>query len=211
MQELYNDGGGGRGAPLSRSPRHSAMYYYISFLRPPPTHVSPSAKSLSITPQVANDLRTVLFPNAVDLYMSWLPVPATSTLQPTTPRKLTTWTTSSAYKEIPVGLPPGGRAGQAWALVLTAAPASPRIVLSDASDRAAPFGVISMPITFKTQGVHEKQERIQRVLALGAPGAAVRITEQTSFDLDKVGVQPSSVRLATDTGNRRNFGIAGSV
>jgi hypothetical protein len=68
-----------------------------------------------------------------------------------------------------------------------------------------------MPITFKTQGVHEKQERIQRVLALGAPGAAVRITEQTSFDLDKVGVQRSSVRLATDTGNRRNFGIAGSV
>jgi len=34
------------------------MYWYLSFLRPPPVSVSKGTKTITITPQVANDLRT---------------------------------------------------------------------------------------------------------------------------------------------------------
>lgn len=36
----------------------SAMFFYLSFLRPPPRTVSANAKDVLITPQIANDLRT---------------------------------------------------------------------------------------------------------------------------------------------------------
>jgi hypothetical protein len=161
------------------------MYFYISFLRPPPTAVSPSARTIAITPQVANDLRTEPFPDAIDLYYAW--APTSPALRATRPAKLTTWTTTSAYKEITIGVPSGVRNGQAWTLVLTSAPsAGPRIVLSDAG--SAPFPVLSMPIDFTTRAstAPVKQERIRRVLSMGA-NMDITITEQTSFDLDKVG------------------------
>lgn len=34
------------------------MYWYLSFLRPPPIALPISAEGVVITPQVANDLRT---------------------------------------------------------------------------------------------------------------------------------------------------------
>lgn len=34
------------------------MYWYLSFLRPPPVYLSLPADGVVITPQVANDLRT---------------------------------------------------------------------------------------------------------------------------------------------------------
>jgi hypothetical protein len=34
------------------------MYWYLSFLRPPPVSTPLSAGSVTITPQIANDLRT---------------------------------------------------------------------------------------------------------------------------------------------------------
>ena len=34
------------------------MYWYLSFLRPPPVSVPISQGSITITPQIANDLRT---------------------------------------------------------------------------------------------------------------------------------------------------------
>lgn len=34
------------------------MYWYLSFLRPPPVSVLESSENIVITPQVANDLRT---------------------------------------------------------------------------------------------------------------------------------------------------------
>lgn len=71
------------------------MFFYISFLRPPPTSCS---NAVSITPQIANDLRTELMDGVQDIYYSWLSV---ATGQETKPMKLTTWRgQSSAYKEI---------------------------------------------------------------------------------------------------------------
>lgn len=186
------------------------MYYYVSFLRPPPTTVSPLARTIVITPQVANDLRTEPFPGALDLYYAW--VPTSPAQRSTRPTKLTTWTVASAYKEITIGLPPGVRDGQAWTLILTsAAAARPRITLQDAG--RTPLAVLSMPVDFtsRASAVHVKQERIRRVLSLGTTGDIV-ITEQTSFDLDKVGptVRPAS-GLYTDIGAYRNSGTAGSA
>jgi protein N-lysine methyltransferase METTL21D len=181
----------------------SGMYYYISFLRPPPNQVSPTSKNILITPQVANDLRTELFHGEVDLFLSWVPCAPglSSTQQATRPGKLTTWKPATAYKEIPLSMPPGVREGQTWKLVLSAdssAPVDPRIPLFNPSCGSVPFPVISMPILFSSRGLAakagSKQERIQRVLSLGLrhnDGTAfpsVMITEQTSFDLDKVGL-----------------------
>lgn len=36
----------------------TSMYYYLSFLRPPPKAVSLAQGGITITPQIANDLRT---------------------------------------------------------------------------------------------------------------------------------------------------------
>jgi hypothetical protein len=191
---------------LPRRCRHSTaawslttMYYYISFLRPPSTHISPAAKRIVITPQVANDLRTELYYAEVDLYLSWMPCfqsASSVSAQATRPTKLTTWKPSSAYKEIPVMLPPGLRNGQSWRMVLTAdATGGSRIPLLESSCGFLPFPVSSMPILFAST-THErphKQESIQRMiclapsLGLGQPPLSVILTEQTSFDLDKVG------------------------
>jgi protein N-lysine methyltransferase METTL21D len=183
------------------------MYFYISFLRPPPTAASPSARTIAITPQVANDLRTELFPGAVDLYYVW--APTSPALRATRPAKLTTWTAASAYKELAVGLPPGVRDGQAWTLVLSTALVGPRIALSDAG--STPFAVLSMPIDFtaRASAAPAKQERIRRVLSLGAD-VDIAITEQTSFDLDKVGPRPRTYAMRpTYAAVDRNCGTVG--
>ncbi|KAI0351369.1 hypothetical protein OH77DRAFT_950098 [Trametes cingulata] len=172
------------------------MFFYISFLRPPATHAFPSG-SVSITPQVANDLRTEPFDGAQDIYYSWSPVNLTRA-EPyptiTTPQKLTVWRQSSAYKEIPVPLPQGLRDGQSYRLVLTAhGQGRPHIINLAAQDLGVrPFPVLSMPILFssRTRGgsAGEKQEQIERVyrvpLQAGENGF-LTVREQTSFDLDK--------------------------
>ncbi|KAJ7281570.1 putative methyltransferase-domain-containing protein [Mycena rebaudengoi] len=156
------------------------MFFYISFLRPPPTSCS---NALSITPQIANDLRTEMFEGVQDIYYSWLSM---ATNSETKPVKLTTWRgQASAYKEIPVPLPRSGANG-AWRLVLSSSPSSSSGVRLD-GDGAAPFGVISMPILLgKPQNNKVKaklQDQIERVYLFGE--RSVRITEQTAFDLDK--------------------------
>ncbi|KAH9893559.1 putative methyltransferase-domain-containing protein [Cubamyces lactineus] len=187
------------------------MFFYISFLRPPATQSYPSG-SISITPQVANDLRTELFDGAQEIYYSWSPVnPNRAEPYPaiTVPQKLTVWRQSSAYKEIPVPLPQGLREGQSYRLVLTAhGQGRPHIINLAASDLGIrPFPVLSMPILFSSRGRAGKQEQIERLyripLQAGANGF-LTVREQTSFDLDKtiwdsgIGLSSWLVQLAQE-------------
>ncbi|KAJ7334096.1 putative methyltransferase-domain-containing protein [Mycena albidolilacea] len=156
------------------------MFFYISFLRPPPTSCS---NTLSITPQIANDLRTELYEGVQDIYYSWLSM---TTGAETKPVKLTTWRgQSSAYKEIPVPLPRSAANGT-WRLVLGSGPSSSSVRLDAVS--ILPLGVMSMPILLgKPQSSKSKaklQDQIERVYTFGE-NKTVRISEQTSFDLDK--------------------------
>ncbi|KAI0653003.1 hypothetical protein C8Q70DRAFT_1039423 [Cubamyces menziesii] len=187
------------------------MFFYISFLRPPATQSYPSG-TISITPQVANDLRTEPFDGAQEIYYSWSPVnPNSAEPYPaiSAPQKLTVWRQSSAYKEIPVPLPQGLREGQSYRLVLTAhGQGRPHIINLAASDLGTrPFPVLSMPVLFSSRGRAGKQEQIERVyripLQAGTNGF-LTVREQTSFDLDKkiwdsgIGLSSWLVQLAQE-------------
>ncbi|KAI0630629.1 putative methyltransferase-domain-containing protein [Trametes polyzona] len=192
------------------------MFFYISFLRPPATQSFPSG-SISITPQVSNDLRTEPFDGAQDIYYSWSPVtPQRAEPYPsiTVPQKLTVWRQSSAYKEIPVPLPQGLRDGQSYRLVLTAhGQGRPHIINLAAQDIGTrPFPVLSMPILFSSRGKAgsgaEKQEQIERVYRIplqSGENGFLNIREQTSFDLDKkiwdsgIGLSSWLVELAQES------------
>lgn len=175
------------------------MFYYLSFLRPPPQRAIPSGP-VTVTPQLANDLRTELLDQPHDIYYSWSLVTTESSSSGhlgfpaiTKPRKLTTWRRDSAYKEILVPSPLGVRDGQSYSLVLTTHDQGhPHVInLAGPSCGVRPFPVISQPILFSSRGRQDagKQERIQRVYRIPTTPASqvfLRVTEQTSFDLDKV-------------------------
>lgn len=174
------------------------MFYYLSFLRPPPTQV-PLGLGFSITPQIANDLRTELFPEVQDIYYAWSPTQShasTSTIPTiiTKPTKLTTWRIGNAYREVRIPPPQGVKDGQAYRLVLTSqAQGFPHIVnLGGPSIGSRPFPVISMPIVFSSPnklqaaGKQEQVERIYRISTGSEQQAFLAIMEKTSFDLDKV-------------------------
>jgi protein N-lysine methyltransferase METTL21D len=185
------------------------MFFYLSFLRPPPLQASHHG-TISITPQISNDLRTEPFENSQDLYFSWSlqTGQSISNIDTTTtkPLKLTTWRPSTAYKEIPVPLPPGICKGQSWRLILTGTAQSHGRSRPDTIDlgseeigKLVPFPVISMPVFFSTSGTKNvsKQEKVERIYLVPLSGltdtevggvASLRFTEQTSFDLDKVSV-----------------------
>ncbi|KAK0497323.1 putative methyltransferase-domain-containing protein [Armillaria luteobubalina] len=158
------------------------MFYYISFLRPPPSNAGLSGK-LSITPQITNDLRTEFYPKPQDIFYAWSSPLGTQTRS----SKLTTWRQENAYKEIVVPLPPLVREGQQWTLNLTASSKASDVIvnLQDSNTLGrVPFGVLSMPIQFgRSTATEKKQGRIERVYALHH--GTMKITEQTSFDLDK--------------------------
>ncbi|THU93868.1 hypothetical protein K435DRAFT_756958 [Dendrothele bispora CBS 962.96] len=159
------------------------MFWYVSFLRPPPTHASLSSP-LSFTPQIANDLRTDLCDVEHDIFYSW-------NTPHSQPLKLTTWRQSNAYKELSVPPPSGVRDGQSYRLILTTTPITPYINLAGSELGALPFPVFSVPILFTKNASKSKnkQERIERVYRFTLPItktlASIKITEQTSFDLDK--------------------------
>ncbi|KDR67996.1 hypothetical protein GALMADRAFT_272842 [Galerina marginata CBS 339.88] len=166
------------------------MFFYISFLRPPPLQAAPYG-TISITPQISNDLRTEPFDGSQDLYYSWWPE-GSQTTTVTKPTKLTTWRLATAYKEIPLPVPQGVREGQKWRLILTAQgqahgrlnPES--IDLAPADVGRVPFPVMSMPVLFNGKG-HKgspKQEMIERTYLIPFRGERADI-EKTSFDLDK--------------------------
>ena len=164
------------------------MFFYVSFLRPPPTRASLHTPVL-ITPQVANDLRTEPCYVDQDIFYDWILVdsrpPLAKKLEPSTTRKaltkLMTWKNANAYKEITVPLPYGVREGQQWRLVLSAVPsssssgvpASAKIPSShiyldeEAIGKWNPLPVYSMPVTFTgnaraVKGA-PKQEQIERM------------------------------------------------
>ncbi|EKM50155.1 uncharacterized protein PHACADRAFT_213908 [Phanerochaete carnosa HHB-10118-sp] len=173
------------------------MFFYISFLRPPPYQIALGVP-VAITPQVANDLRTELFSEPQEIYYSWLPVaPAGGVPQHPTniprPVKLTTWREANAYREISVPPPQGAREDQTYRLVLTVhSQRYPYIVnLASATTGDRPFPVLSMPITFSSRragGGPTKQDRVERIYRLctdTGEQAFLSIQEQTSFDLEK--------------------------
>jgi len=189
------------------------MFFYISFLRPPLTQSSPT-NQIHILPQISNDLRTEPFKFVQDIYYSWVgplrhPVSSEKTITTTAAvkkaTKLTTYRSSSAFKGVPVPPPIGVCDGQQWQLVLACSPDATVNSSIDLFDEeigsGMPFPVISVPILFSSRGqggkgvFSRKQERIQRVYRISNGGSGetegthpreLRITEQTSFDLDKV-------------------------
>ncbi|KAL0569716.1 hypothetical protein V5O48_012245 [Marasmius crinis-equi] len=178
------------------------MFFYLSFLRPPPLQ-SPPSSQIKITPQIANDLRTEPFEGSQDIYFSWSPATTATPTQNTKPAKLTTWRQENAYKEIMVPLPPNVREGQRWRLILSSTPDTRNLGIdlrAKSSLGRHPFSVMSMPILFtKFAGKNTgsgKQEQVERVYRFSRPAegegegeegeVAMKITEQTSFDLDKV-------------------------
>ena len=179
------------------------MFFYIFFLRPPPTHVAPGSL-VTFTPKLANDLRTEDFPGEEELFYAWSPVAPDGGTEAfpaiTAPQKLTVWR-PGAFKECAVPLPPRARDGQAFRLVLaTRAHARAHVANLAACDVGArPFPVLSVPVLVSARGAGraEKQQQIERVYRLpvlshlhqsGGRDAFLRIREQTSFDLDKVSV-----------------------
>ncbi|KAH7885836.1 putative methyltransferase-domain-containing protein [Phlebopus sp. FC_14] len=171
------------------------MFYYISFLRPPPAQAS-LTESILITPQICNDLRTEYFEGSIDIYYSWSlvqPAPASPVI--TRPIKLTSWRTANAYKGIPVPRPqsPTLRDGQSWRLVLSAGGTrlDQMVCLGEQALGRTPFPVMSMPVRFGSRPSQrgDKQEQIVRSYMLRLPSQETPvifvILEQTSFDLDK--------------------------
>jgi len=191
------------------------MFYYISFLRPPPSSSTPGP--VKFTPQVANDLRTELFPRTQDIYYAWLS--STESLEDVRvkPRKLMTWSQAIAYKEISVALPPNVRPGQSWRLLLSASPSIQDGFISLGGVRSTgkvPFPVLSMPIqiTPKLEKNSAKQTQIERMYRaslsdLGDVHCILR--EQTSFDLDKVSTFASCLD-DRNTDRSRKFGTVAS-
>ncbi|CDZ98689.1 Putative N2,N2-dimethylguanosine tRNA methyltransferase [Phaffia rhodozyma] len=101
----------------------SFMYYYLSFLRPPP-RTTDTVTPFVITPQIANDLRTEILESTLQIFYQWIQGPSSSTTaQPV--HSLTTWLGSpSVYKPLSIPPPLGIRSGQSWTLSLFARPCS---------------------------------------------------------------------------------------
>jgi hypothetical protein len=202
------------------------MFYYISFLRPPPLQASTTpTEPILIMPQICNDLRTEYLDDPIDIYYAWsLHAPHPTSPMTTKPTKLTSWRTSTAYKEIPVPKPPHldsqnhkwkDSDGSSWRLILTCGTTQngndQAVVLGETDTTGrAPFAVMSMPVRFsrrhgpgnlKGAVKGTKQERIARSYALRVPlqdrPIVFDIMEQTSFDLDKVRPPPHVRTLAS--------------
>ncbi|KZT66140.1 hypothetical protein DAEQUDRAFT_696103 [Daedalea quercina L-15889] len=196
------------------------MFFYLSFLRPPPSKALLST-AISITPQVANDLRTELYDEPQDIYYAWY-IPSGPLVKPnqlpviTKPQKLTTWRHSNAYKELLVPVPSGIKEGQSCYLALTAhAQGYPHIInLGSADVGQCPFPVMSVPILFSSNfpkrkaavptNKQENVERIYRIPLTATDQVFMRVKEQTSFDLDKkvwdsgIGLSSWITTLASD-------------
>ncbi|KZW01321.1 hypothetical protein EXIGLDRAFT_638368 [Exidia glandulosa HHB12029] len=161
------------------------MFFYLSFLRPPPVECAASSSSIPITPQIANDLRTELYQDDIDIMYTWLS-PARA---PTPARKLTTWREGNAYKPLEVPLPPGMRVGDELVLGLHVGGGGAVCSIENPDTvgrtplpvRSAPIRVVKRP----TGTGDKKQEIVERTFYLGDKVPPVRVREQTSFDLDK--------------------------
>ncbi|WVQ74544.1 hypothetical protein IAR50_004145 [Cryptococcus sp. DSM 104548] len=143
------------------------MYWYISFLRPPPVATSNPAQGITITPQVANDLRTESRgPEAgpsgklLDLVQD--------------PQILGVWSEGiQITRPSGSGLTPGAVRGMG----------KQREVQPSSGAKGKGGKVNSKDKHEKDDGA--KQGRIIREWALPENEGVLKIVEQTSFDLDK--------------------------
>ncbi|WOO85180.1 Protein-lysine methyltransferase METTL21D [Vanrija pseudolonga] len=98
------------------------MYWYLSFLRPPPVYLAIPADGVVVTPQVANDLRTELRDAPTEIAYTWQrthPTPSS----PTKPLPLTRFEPpESTYRPLTVPLPRNARVGEHWRLGLVEVP-----------------------------------------------------------------------------------------
>ena len=198
----------------------AVMFYYISFLRPPPAQASLAhTDQILITPQICNDLRTEYCQDTTDLYFSWALLPDQTHPVITKPTKLTSWRSTNAYKEIAVPRPQNLRDGQSWQLILSAGTSrkDQLIPLYDKDIGHTPFPVTSMPVLFTSRPRKAaKQEQIVRSYLLRAPtqeapAETFSVREQTSFDLDKVRcISSCNCGATADFAQLRKCGIAAS-
>ncbi|WVO13234.1 hypothetical protein L204_100847 [Cryptococcus depauperatus] len=94
------------------------MYWYISFLRPPPVSVTLYSESLLVTPQVANDLRTELRYEPTKIYYTWQRI-APKNSEPEALKELTTFMPpASTYKPLAIPLSLQAQVGDSWRLGL---------------------------------------------------------------------------------------------
>ncbi|TDL23856.1 hypothetical protein BD410DRAFT_746742 [Rickenella mellea] len=186
------------------------MFYYLSFLKPPPREAS-LTQPIPITVQIANDLRTELCPREIDVHYCWINSSTTDSLERTILAnenqdasgqrlgnlaslpliKLTTWREANAYKEVRVPPPRDVRNGQLWRLLLCTKPDGIAVIdLSIKEFGKLPFPVLSMPMSFSSRATvakqAAKQEQIERLFNIHHDSSVlVNIREQLSFDLDK--------------------------
>lgn len=192
------------------------MFFYLSFLRPPPRSCSLGSEGVTITPQIANDLRTELLDDrSTDIYYVWQLL-SPKPIRPTASQLLTTYAPpADTYKSCTIPLPKAAKVGQHWRLGLFTQPAEtpdgklPLVdgqivgVWSESIEVTAPNAEAGpsktkAKVPSKAKPVADKQTRITRAWSLpatskrDAEGKAkndtkqLRVVEQTSYDLDKV-------------------------
>jgi protein N-lysine methyltransferase METTL21D len=198
----------------------STMFFYLSFLRPLP-HSSDTSNNVSITPQIANDLRTFHLEEEVDIFYTWSSSLAdcTGSNISSMARKLTTWRKSSMYKNLSIPLPANAKPGQEWRLLLScgahSTSASFMIDFGGNGFGARPFPVISMPLLLDVRMAKNKptgkQEQIERLYSIPSRSSEKQSTilcirEQTSFELDKVNTTPASCTMFLMLGLQENLG-----
>ena len=125
------------------------------FLRPPPPPLTTG--SINLTPQIVRDLRTKPFPGAQDIHHAWLS--STEPFENTqgTPRKLTTWNQTVAYKGISIALPLNARPRQSWRLLLSPSTSSQDVFVSLKNVRST--GRESVPVTSMPIRITPKPEK----------------------------------------------------
>jgi protein N-lysine methyltransferase METTL21D len=165
------------------------MFVYLSFLRPPPLHAKPNVQ-IAFNAQIANDLRTELWKDPVDVYYHWI-----SPSSRTRNEKLFTWKQKAAYKILSVNPPPITSNNRKWALCLnTRVSVSSDSTINLLGSSAEILPVLSVPIQFELSSSkspsmnwdwEKKSEEIERVYCVDGDSQIV-IREKTSYDLDKV-------------------------
>ncbi|TYJ59181.1 hypothetical protein B9479_000170 [Cryptococcus floricola] len=147
------------------------MYWYISFLRPPPVATANPAQGITITPQVANDLRTELRYEPTTISYLWQRlVPATS--PPTPPTQLTIFEPpASTYKPITIPLPPLAKVGESWRLGLFSSGASSKARGAEAGPSGKLLDLVQGP---QILGVWSEGIQIIRPSGSGLTPGAVR-------------------------------------
>nr|XP_018264618.1 uncharacterized protein I303_02791 [Kwoniella dejecticola CBS 10117]OBR86776.1 hypothetical protein I303_02791 [Kwoniella dejecticola CBS 10117] len=146
------------------------MYWYISFLRPPPVSVPSTSKEIIITPQVANDLRTELRYEPTSICYTWQRTSPPSSCT-TPPQELTTFIPpQSTYKPIAIPLPPNVQIGESWRLGLFS-PSTPSSASTSTSSKGK--GKRRADVTGPSSGLLQLCEDSVDVLGVWSEGIQI--------------------------------------